>query len=174
MSESQEHAPIDKSEWNDGPWQSEPDRKEWRHAGFPCLLVRQENHGAWCGYVGVSPGHPWHGKGYDEVHALDDGIEVHGGLTYASACHGKVCHAPAAGESDDVWWLGFDCAHAFDLCPARNQEMMVFGEGMGYEYRTIKYATAQCEELAKRALFSSITPPPPDAAADDADAPGPS
>ncbi len=113
---------VDKSTWGDGPWQSEPDRLEFRVPELPtlaCLMVRGPM-GSWCGYVGVPPGHPAHGK--------DDGeldLKVHGGLTYAAPCmvesargpEALVCHVPQPGESDDVWWLGFDCGHAWDVSP---------------------------------------------------------
>jgi hypothetical protein len=54
---------IDKSTWGDGPWMTEPDRVEWRHAGLPCLALRNQM-GVWCGYAAVPPGHPWHGVHY--------------------------------------------------------------------------------------------------------------
>lgn len=106
-------SPTDKSEWPPGPWHTEPDRVEFEVHGFPCLL-RRGPCGAWCGYVATPPGHPWHGKHYN---ALD--VKVHGGLTYAEACDGgEICHIPQPGEPDNVWWVGFDCAHACDLLPA--------------------------------------------------------
>lgn len=146
--------PIDKSQWGPGPWQDEPDRKEWKHAGFACLIVRVPSHGALCGYVGVPPDHPWHGKGYDEVHSLDEDISVHGGLTYAAACHGRVCHVPEPGEPDNLWWLGFDHAHGFDLSPAyalRQQKLYGDGYAFGDVYRDMAYATEGVEHLAERA-----------------------
>lgn len=110
---------IDKTTWGDGPWQSEPDKIQWQDAktGLPCLIVRA-HHGAWCGYVGVSPGHALHGRDYDDC----PDFAVHGGLTFAHGCgHGDpardICHSPGVGEPDDVWWLGFDCAHGGDLAP---------------------------------------------------------
>lgn len=105
---------VDRTGWRDGPWSSEPDRVEWRAHGLACLIVRNDS-GALCGYVGVPPGHPWHGRDYcdDEL----DGVEVHGGLTYASPCSGPICHVARAGEPADVWWLGFDCIHAGDYAP---------------------------------------------------------
>lgn len=102
---------MDKSEWGEGPWVDEPDRKEWRYRGLPCLMVRSHL-GNWCGYVGVPPGHPWHGKNFDDVD-----VRVHGGLTYSDSCRGQVCHVALPGDPDDVWWLGFDCCHAEDLAP---------------------------------------------------------
>jgi len=125
----------------DGPWQGEPDRLEFEHAGMPCLLLRNSS---WCGYVGVPPGHPWHGRDYDEVLPYPD---VHGGLTYAASCNGLICHVPKPGESDDVWWLGFDCAHSGDLC----LYSLVLDRPRGYEtYRDIGYVRRETERLAEQ------------------------
>ena len=113
---------IDKSSWKRGPWDSEPDKKQWEDptTHLPCLIVR--NHGgALCGYVGVPQGHPWHGKSYSEEALYD--ISVHGGLTFAKGCgHDAdpstgICHLPDPGEPDNTWWFGFDCAHHMDLSP---------------------------------------------------------
>lgn len=107
---------ADKSSWQPGPWQSEPDRVEFEHAGFPCLLKRVMTSGHWCGYVGVPPSHPAHGKDYDND--LLDSVSIHGGLTYADECDGDpvagICHVPKPGEPEHAWWFGFDCAHGGD------------------------------------------------------------
>lgn len=103
-------------EAGDGPWQGEPNRVEWEHAGLPCIAHRGPV-GSWCGYVGLSPGHPLHGKTYNTVHEMLPHLSVHGGLTYSETCSGCICHVPKPGEPDDLWWLGFDCAHAWDYCP---------------------------------------------------------
>ena len=102
---------IDRTNWPPGPWDGEPDRLEWRHAGLPCLMVRN-HHGAWCGYAAVPPGHPCFER---DIWSAD--LDVHGSLTYAGHCSGDICHVPPPGEPDRVWWLGFDCAHAWDLTP---------------------------------------------------------
>lgn len=102
-----------------GPWHDEPDRVEFEHEGFTCLLLRGGS--SWSGYVAVPPGHPWHGKSYGDVRvpSTDDNehgwIDVHGGLTYSDKCSGNICHVAKPGEPDDVWWLGFDCNHSGDL-----------------------------------------------------------
>lgn len=101
-----------KSEWGDGPWQFEPDRLEFVHAGLPCMLIRNRL-GNWCGYVAVCEGHPAFKQDYNNVP-----VDVHGGLTYSAPCQGHICHVPKPGEPDDVWWLGFDCGHAWDYIPA--------------------------------------------------------
>lgn len=155
--------PIDKSAWGPGPWQDEPDRKEWRHAGFVCLIVRVPSHGALCGYVGVPPGHPWHGKGYDEVETAFPDVSVHGGLTYADQCGGRVCHVPEPGEPDDLWWLGFDHAHAFDLSPAyaiRMSELYGPLSDSDEVYRDMAYATDGVQSLAECARSAAAAGSP--------------
>jgi hypothetical protein len=147
---------IDKSTWGEGPWQYEPDRVDFVHAGYACLLVRHWRMGQWCGYVGVDDNHPYYGKPYQDV---DDKLEVHGGLTYANRCNGYICHVPAAGMPADVWWFGFDAAHAGDLTPGLAARERALGmpelddpEGGFFRdvYRTIDYVRAQTELLAKQ------------------------
>lgn len=134
--------PIDKSAWGDGPWQTEPDRVEFEHAGLPCLMVRQPRSGHWCGYAAVPPGHPAHGKEYD---SLD--VNVHGGLTYGNRCSGQVCHVPKPGESDDVFWFGFDCAHSGDISPAYDRNL---GRYEFEAYRDAEYVRRETERLAEQ------------------------
>lgn len=139
---------LPKSQWGDGPWQQEPDRVEFEHAGMPCVLHRGPTAGAWCGYVAVPPGHPAHGKEYDNVPS-----EVHGGLTYAAKCFGCICHTPKPGEPEDIWWFGFDCAHAGDACPAMNARLASHRIDAIREwetYRDIAYVRAETEALAEQ------------------------
>jgi hypothetical protein len=111
---------VDKSAWGPGPWQDEPDKVHWIDAesNLDCLMVRHPSLGHWCGYVGVTEGHPAFEKGYDDVD-----VRVHGGLTFANACQESedpatgVCHVAQPGRPDHVFWLGFDCAHGGDVSP---------------------------------------------------------
>lgn len=148
---------IDKSKWGPGPWQSEPDHVDFRAHGFPCILHRQPRLGHWCGYVGVPPGHPWHGLTDSGTYDAETNeytptkltAEAHGGITYAKKCVGPICHVPAPGESDDVWWLGFDCAHLGDKSPGNS-----FSRSFGHEtesYWTVEQVRAETERLAKQA-----------------------
>ncbi len=147
--EASDRPTIDKSTWGDGPWQQEPDRWEGEHEGFPLLAVRQPNHGAWCGYVAVPPGHPWHGAEPD--------ASVHGGVTYGAKCFGDICHVPKPGEPDDVYWVGFDCVHAFDLAPAHEadlpQRLRMDNPSV---YRTLDYVQAECRNLAEQAKAARL------------------
>lgn len=109
-----EYKTLDKSKWGPGPWHTEPDKVQWKDGktGLPCLIVR--NHGgAWCGYVGVSEGHPLYGIEYGQCplgdkcaeykpdehswcdHRPESRFEIHGGLTFSDFC-GE--HTPSAWE----------------------------------------------------------------------------
>lgn len=148
MSTTPREYTVDKAGWPDGPWNEEPDRTEWTtRAGLPAIAVRQGSGGHWCGYVGVPPGHPLHGKDYSDESFPD--LEVHCGITYASKCQGEVCHVPKPGESDDVWWLGFDCAHSMDLSPRWMEKSYRFHE-YGATYKQLGYVQGHCETLAKQ------------------------
>lgn len=124
---------IDKSKWGEGPWQHEPDKKEWQDAatGLPCAINRGRS-GGLCGYVGVSPGHRYYNIHYREINDID----VHEGLTF-SGMHGET----------KLWWLGFDCAHCMDYAPGLNSYLKISERGT---YRTIDYVTEQIEYLAKQ------------------------
>jgi hypothetical protein len=125
-----------------GPWHDEGDHEDFRSPeDVPCIIHRNRV-GAWCGYVAVPPGHPWHGANYTEVPA-----EVHGGLTYSDGCNGEICHVPSHGESDDVWWLGFDCCHSGDM----TFYDLVDGRIWAGVYKTADYARAETLRLAAQA-----------------------
>jgi hypothetical protein len=131
-----------RARWPEGPWSSEPDRIEWRAHGLPCLMVRSVTMGAWCGYVGVPPGHPFHGKGYDDVD-----VAVHGGLTYGRRCGHVICHVPQPGEPADVHWLGLNEQTLPHLAKIGNAFRGLFPDSA---YRDVAYVKAEVERLAKQ------------------------
>lgn len=143
------------------PWENEPDHIEFCYRGFPCIIhrahpVNPENPkdvlGHLCGYVGVPPSHPFHGKRYNEVP-----VEVHGGLTYAEKSGRSFCC-----EKGDAWWLGFDCAHLGDLVPGiwemRQPGGILHEIHSRYEhckipedaYRTIAYVKNEIRNMVKQ------------------------
>lgn len=202
--QTKEYTTVDKSTWERGEWDNEPDKKQWldEETGLPCLIVRGCITGALCGYVGVPKGHPAYRYHYDgcsprraarnhrifkkqarlskrgfspqesskragktrwsgrKGNPVSD-LQVHGGLTFAGVCrdHGSeskgICHLPEPGESDIIWWLGFDCAHHMDVSPMMNARLaelsikspLIF-EGCGY--RNLAYVTAEVQSLAKQ------------------------
>jgi hypothetical protein len=157
---------MDKSDWGDGPWQDEPDKMQWQDeaSGLPCLAKRATQSGSWCGYVGVSEGHPWF-----EMNPFKIGADVHGGLNFATFCQDTtdesqgICHIPSPGEPDHVYWIGFDCGHAWDQKPGndallrriaphleemRQQFASDFPVILGEVYRDLAYVRDQCRLLA--------------------------
>lgn len=154
------------AEYPQGPWSDEPDKAQWidEATGLDCLIVRN-GMGALCGYVGLPPEHPWHRKGYSEClkgsdcgedwcyeHSPDGAVRVHGGLTFASSCSEErvegICHVPQPGRPHDVWWFGFDCAHAGDLTPASAKHgLRIYADDT---YRDVAYVKAECASLAQQ------------------------
>lgn len=149
--ETMEWTVLDRSQWDESLMVGECDKKQWVDpgTGLACLIVRQPRLGHWCGYVGVPEGHKYYGV--DDADVPD--ISVHGGLTFSNFCHESddpsrgICHV----SDEKVWWLGFDCAHAFDLSPLIRR-MRLEPTTLDYRdiYRTQEYVESQCTELAKQ------------------------
>jgi hypothetical protein len=167
---SEQAQAIDKSAWGTGPWQDEPDRVEFVHAGLACLALRHPRGGNFCGYVAVPPGHPLHGRQWDNIPAAA-GLDFHQGINYTAACEGIICHTPAPGEPDNVWWIGGDFGHIWDKCPGRDAierelaakwraagqtsvaevfERVIEIPGMRPVYRALPYVRRQIEQLAEQ------------------------
>jgi hypothetical protein len=146
---------IDKSTWGDGPWQSEPDRVDFVAHGFACLMLRHPRAGSWCSYVAVPREHPAYEKDPSD---LD--LSYHFPLNYGAKCGGYICHVPEPGMPDDVWWLGGDFDHMFDLAPARiarekalgMPDFSLFADTAGFVdvYRDVAYVRAVTERLAEQ------------------------
>lgn len=178
-----------KSEWGAGPWQDEPDRVDFVAHGFSCMLRRQ-HHGVWCGYVGVPREHPLYGKDWRDTHEIGE-LSAHRGINYSDLCDdGEICHVPQPGMPADVWWLGFDCGHAFDFQPALEARLRGCIEGaeerglrfladalrgpkpieipdfMREVYRALPYVRGEVERLAAQleAIRASAALPCPESA----------
>jgi len=134
------------------PWENEPDRLEWEHKGFKCLIVRNQALKHLCGYVAIPNGHPWFGRDYFQIDA-----DVHGGLTFGGYGHEKKCenHASYKSISDQkgqkLWWIGFDAAHLGDLIPFEVEQGTWMGTDTTNVYRNIEYVKDQVEKLAEQA-----------------------
>lgn len=154
----------DKTHWGEGPWQSEPDKIQYKdeETGLPCL-IRRSPVGVLCGYVGVSPTHPAHGKEYgshnyreseDPIILKIRDIEVHGGLTYSDFCVEEdketgICHI--AEDNDKTWWFGFDCGHGGDCIPCVNViDNLAEWFNIKNTYRDIEYVKNEVKSLARQ------------------------
>ena len=117
----------------------EGDFFEWTYTAKNGLevdcFIRRNNSLAFCGYVVITSDNKLFGLDYDSIYSKVN-ISVHGGLTYSD-------------EGESGWVIGFDCAHAGDLCPA-------FPNFDGI-YRTKEYVISECEKLAESiSEFSGI------------------
>lgn len=121
-------------------WESEKDYYTYERFGLRCVIQRMPETLHLCGYVGVNKNHRLYGMGYsdrikmnkDRVDfngnyigllcadpkdvsmgfiPLDLFFQVHGGLTWAGKFEDRK------GFNPDLWYFGFDCAHAGDLSP---------------------------------------------------------
>lgn len=74
--ETREWRFMDRSGWQPGLCEGEPDKMQWQDpaTGLPCLAHRGPA-GAWCGYVGVAEGHPLFEVPYSqETEVLSGGL----------------------------------------------------------------------------------------------------
>jgi hypothetical protein len=156
--------------------------KDWTTAAGFRAVITMGDLGHHCGYVGVPVGHPLHGCDYsypcaalvrpsdDEplgdrsaitlfIAAVDESrmqapemvFNVHGSLTYSGG-NGKY---PV---ESDLWWFGYDCAHAGD-CPSDEyrekqrakypDEPFMWSDDCGV-FRDAAYCERQCESLARQ------------------------
>lgn len=162
---------ADHSKWQRGPWSDEPDAAEWTDevTQLPCAILRHSHFGHLCGYVGVSQGHPLHGKGYNDrvkvpLGAMERCVNVGGDIGYIGIfaasigmnedkseanlslilfCHGGLSYADKSETEDDLWWFGFDAGHCDDVSPYLARPW-----ADDAVYRDISYVRHQCERLA--------------------------
>lgn len=133
---------------------------------FPASIHRHDEMGHLCGYLGIPPSHPWYGKDYDNIEA-----QVHGGLTFVGyekialrpnparvqwLIHNQEGEVPARfidiprdkpfphDTGLDIWWVGFDCAHASDKVPG-------LGSFWGGTYRDERYVREELSKLCSQA-----------------------
>jgi hypothetical protein len=129
---------IDRTGWPAGPWDDEPDTVRWTLAVGLLGLIGRNALGAFCGYVGLPPGHPLHGF----ASGAFGFVRVHGGVTFT---------APYAADGRVYWLVGFDCLHCFDDAPG----MWVPGLGRSLmpgrgQYRDLQYVRAEVESLGRQ------------------------
>lgn len=69
----------------------------------------------------------------------------------------SICHLPAPGEPDHVWWFGFDCAHSGDSCPG-SDGLLKYGFGGEAHYKDMDYVKGHVASLARQ--LAGIRPAP--------------
>lgn len=115
-------------------WDTEPNYLRWYDAatGLRCAIVRVPRMGHLCGYVKLP-----HGV---KISAGKAGrMAVHGGVTF----NGKHRYYRLSRGR----WVGFDCAHAFDVVPMFHER---WAQTQGAAYRDIEFVKQQCTMLAEQ------------------------
>ena len=162
------------------------------HRGYRCVTVFTDM-GHRCGYVGVPEGHPLYEKdtesplkvtmkdienqplgnrGAWNIFRLPEGrndpvklgvyFDVHGGITYSG--DGRKTNYPV--EENNLWWIGFDCAHYGD-CPDYETLEMLWPDDKTVQHRledkwvivaedsvvrTLEYAMQECKNLVDQII----------------------
>lgn len=136
---------MDKTGWPRGEWDDEPDVLDFEIHGLRCHIARM-SWGNLNGYVGVPPGHEFHGVGYNSFdEEMGVWTQVHGGLTYAA-------------EREDGWWyFGFDIALPVDYRPGM-PSTRGGSLGTGGSYRNLEYVKKEVERLAVYLTLLTTSP----------------
>lgn len=73
----------------------------------------------------------------------------------------RICHIPEPGQPTEVWWFGFDCAHAWDLVPGMEAMMKKVNGGFSRPkndiYRDFEYVQNEVRNLARQ--LAAMAPP---------------
>lgn len=155
--------------------------KDWISSGLRCIAIAADS-GHRCGYVGLPKSHPLYGVGYGAYHPALDALwgatkegpigdrgiipilcamfreadevqptpelvfDVHGSITYANGGDDYPIES-------DLWWYGFDCAHADDandLTLITDEHLRAIYAEFGNDgvVRDLAFVVAECEKLA--------------------------
>jgi hypothetical protein len=117
-------------------WENEPNRVEFEHAGFKCLILRCEELLHLNGYVGLPKGHPYYGLHYSDMMS----VNVHGGITFAGKGDGSL-------RAKKYWWVGFDTGHYSDYSPGMS---LYIPNTEVRSYKNIHYVTKEVKKLAEQ------------------------
>lgn len=153
--------------FGEGEWVDEPDEVVFTHCGFKCRVSRiGVNETPFpgiftahlCGYIFVPKDHPWFGLSKEDFWEKD--IDVHGGISDSYP------------YSDDLWRIGFDCAHSGDYVPGFNSTKKneflsqldhaipkdsFLGRMFNPTYKNVAFVTEELKKLAEQAQDAKKT-----------------
>lgn len=112
---------------------AEGDEKHFEYKGYSCHIFRNKNSGYLCGYVDLDEDDIFYEMDYDDIESkFNCELPSHGGLTYSGR------------TKDNLWRIGFDCAHYGDCSPFRDVDETESPS----DYRTIYYVQRILKEMA--------------------------
>ncbi len=149
----------------------------FKHNGLLCCIQRMGHSGNINGYVAVSKEHPLFGKKYSDkiktdkepvfngnyigllstsmdkerdenTYSIDMALKVHGGITYSQDGLSGI----EDGLFGELWWFGFDTAHAGDVRPFQTDIDRKYPIREN-EYRDFEYVKNETKELAKQLSY---------------------
>ena len=123
--------------------------KSWtdEKSTFPCLIIKQE-FGYLCGYIGIPSSHPL----ADKQNELEAQIDVHGGVTFA-----KFWHPWEMRDTFYTYWVGFDCAHCFDIMPDFPVDL---SHMPGASFKTPEFVELELESMGEQLCTERPDPKP--------------
>jgi hypothetical protein len=158
-------------------FRQEPFFSIFKHTELICCIQRFPAFGSYNAYVGIPAGHPFYGKDWnykvkaslDEVKfngnymallcsalgsedfeeevPLSLFLQCHGGVTYAKTC----CPGIDQDVIGDLWWFGFDTAHAGDYKVFEtdiDRKYPIYNEDE--PYRDFDYVKNEVKKLAEQ------------------------
>jgi hypothetical protein len=158
---------------------NEPPFYLFKHRELYCAMARSMMvTGNWCGYVAIDKQHPFFGKGYGDSVVVKDlskvkfnnnylgllnldpdlaaagvidislYINVHCGITWAD----DYCPCIDKEIFPELWWLGFDTAHAGDAWTFQNviNDMTIPMNFSSDIYRDFQFTRWQTRKLAEQ------------------------
>jgi hypothetical protein len=123
--------------------------KRFKYKEYHCFIMQSDVLEHLCGYIQVPSSHPIFSN-----ESLFDDLNVHGGITYHED------HLPCTSiGSGNFMYIGFDCAHAWDLIPGlekfsdiANRELKRLAEHQGVKLSSVTSITLKDEGFVKDEL----------------------
>lgn len=146
---------LKKKYFGEGEWVNERDVVNFTYLGYPCAIFRvatpdpteeQMFGGHLCGYVKLPDGQTY------EAFSENDWINCHGGVTFAEESLGSQ-HFLESG-----FWVGFDCAHAWDVVPSMKQlsksiaDIYSRFQACPPSYKNIGFVFGECKEIVRQLI----------------------
>ena len=129
---------VDRTGWDHGPWDREPDAEFWREGDYYGFALRNPERGTWCGYAAVPPGHPQWGASADAT-----GLQGPREYTFAGRASDLPEHFNLGQGAEGYWAFGFHCAYGHDDWPGVRQ----FGDFPRLlKYRKLSYVKGLVQE----------------------------
>lgn len=142
---------LNKKTFPKGVWMSEPDLCYWEHRNLACLNIRDMSLGVWKGFVGVEPGHLFHGKSVEDILKMDEAMEIFFSV-YGGICSAGSLIPKYKNYNRNLWWIGIETSHGSDLMPLLKLDMQnadIARTVADQTYKDFSFIRRETNKLAK-------------------------